>query len=170
VSYATLQQLASAYGSIELTQKLNDELPLLTEQMLNDYCGDALPGEYTEDELAIIASAAERVDAVLSRQSQFMDSFIAKRYTLPLSDTVIANSPLNECCLVLSRAAMSDDANNLSEVMANERDYWRAWLKQVAKGDVVLVGADSAQTATGEVQRNYKTAAIKSSINWDGYP
>jgi phage gp36-like protein len=120
--------------------------------------------------LATISNAVSRVEEALTQQSIFMDGFFAKRYSLPLTAPVIAATPVGECCLILTRSAISDDSNNNTEDAKAERDYWRKWLDQVSRGNAVLVGANVATVNTGEIERNYKTAVPSSSVDWSNYP
>jgi phage gp36-like protein len=165
--YATAQQLAQQYGVEEISQLVSDEESLVSEQMLSDaLAGNSLTG-YTTDEQAAIARAMNRINQVLAMQSNFMDSRLALRYALPLPFTTdqVNASPLLECCLALSRAALSDDDENMTTLVEKERDYWRDWLSDIAKAKAIIPGLVITQSQDGVVNRHI-TGQAKTRVDW----
>lgn len=157
--YATLTQLCTQYGYREVSQLLSDEDAPLTEQMLRDALANADVTSYTPDEQAVIAVGMNRGNDALIRQSNFMDSKIATRYQLPLSDSAVAAAPLEECCLALTRAYLCDDSDNSSPIIEGGRTRWIKWLTGLARDETVIPGA--AKVAAGGTQNGYHTAKPK---------
>lgn len=168
--YTTVAELATGYGVDELFQLLVDEQPLLTRQLVQDKLDNALPGDYTAEQLAAVDAAFARCDAVIEQQGYLMDSYFARRYSVPLAGDALTKNPVADCCRALTRAALADDANNRTETMAKTQERWLKWLEQIAKGTAVLVGVAITDDTPGEPTREYKTTALPSGIDWGSYP
>ena len=164
MSYTTLQSLVDTYGIAEVAALLCDEDRLVTEDLLRDKLA-ADVGTYSAPEQEAIAAAVVRAENALARQSIFIDSKIAARYTLPLTDA--ASTPVVECCLALTRAALADDGDNITKTIKEERAHWRSWLKQVVDGSALLPG-EVAGNQSGVVSQR-QTGAMCSGLDWDSY-
>jgi len=165
MAYATLEQLIEAYGIAEVSQLLCDEESLVTESLLNDIIASGNLSAYSQQEQDAIAKAVARAETILERQTVFIDSKISGRYRLPLKDA--DGSPVIECCLALTRAALADDGANISKRVIEERDHWRKWLNDVQKGHAHLLNEDARKASGSESRR--LTARPKSAIEWGTY-
>ena len=165
--YATLQQLCNQYGYREIAELLCDEEGLLTQDMLIEaVAGDDL-SLYTSAEQAAITAAVERANDAITRQGAYMNSKIGARYQLPLPAGAIADSPLEECCLALTRAYLADDADNSSQMIDGARTRWIKWLTDLAKDQTVIPGA--TRLGTGGTDNTYRTAKPASAVNFENY-
>ncbi len=165
--YATVQALALAFGTRELSQLLCDEQGLVSEPLLSDALNEIPLDGYTTEEQAAIQRALLRANTVLDRQSVFINGHLTGRYPLPLPLSASTSTPLQECCLALTRAALSDDGDNLSELVAEERKFWRKWLKDIETGKALLQGVNPTSLGGAEQQR--LTGQASSAINWNNY-
>ena len=165
MAYATLLQLIEAYGHSEVTELLCDEEQLVTEIVLQAKVDDDISGLTTEEQAAVNAAWA-RAENVLSRQSIFIDSKIGIRYNLPLAAP--ESTPVGECCLGLTRAALADDGDNISTTIKEERKHWRAWLDDVGSGKALLTG--ETQGSIGGTTNGRHVADIPTSVVWNCYP
>lgn len=150
MQYATLANLASQYGFREISQLLSDESDLLSEAMLIDAVAGNDLTAYTAAEQSAIADALSRANDALTRQSIFMDSKIGVRYQLPLTTVAIAAAPLEECCLALTRAYLSDDSDNTSQMIEGARTRWIKWLTDLAKDRSFIPNADKVTVGGSE--------------------
>ena len=162
--YATINQLIEAYGHAEVAELLCDEEQLVTETTLQAKVDDDITGLSAEEQTAINTAWA-RGENILARQSVFIDSKIGIRFTLPLSDP--SATPVVECCLALSRAALADDGDNISTTIKEERKHWRAWLNDIASGNALLTG--ETQGSIGGTVNGHHCAPIPSAVDWDSY-
>lgn len=165
MAYATTGQFVDAYGLRELADLLRDEEALVSEDLLRD----ALAGDVTawsQAEQDAVARALARATTAFARQSNFIDSHLMARYALPLLSP--ETTPVVECCLALTRAALAEDGDNISTTVKEERKHWRDWLKQVASGEAFLPG----ETAVGEGGADLKRHAgrMSSALDWEVYP
>lgn len=141
MAYADATDLVTTYGLGEITELLADEEGLLTPALVKDVIeGQPLSG-YPADAQAAATAALARLEALLERQTQYIDSKLAVRYALPLPAPAQQNTPVVECCLALARAALADDGDNLSATMKEERQHWRDWLAEVVASQAHIVGA-----------------------------
>lgn len=165
--YATLEQLCKQYGYREISQLLCDEGDLLTQDMLLEaVAGDDL-SQYTAEEQEAIASAINRANDAITRQSILMDSKIGVRYQLPLLPSAIAAAPLEECCLALSRAYLSDDSDNQAEVIEVGRTRWTKWLNDLSKDLSVIPNA--IKITVGGSENRALSAKPTSGLNLENY-
>lgn len=119
MSYATVQDLIDRYGQRVLVD--------LTDR------GDAPTGEVDQD----VAQAA------IDDASQLMDSYIGRRYQLPV-DPVPAR--LKACCAILAWYALHRDRP--TDDARRDRADELAWLGKVASGAVVIEAAGVAPPTT----------------------
>lgn len=167
MAYATAQELVEAYGLGEVADLLADENGHITPALLSDALAELPLDGYTNEEQDAVEAALNRLQRVLERQSQYIDSKLAQRYELPLPAEAQQSTPVAECCLALTRAALADDGDNLSTTMKDERKHWREWLDEIANGKAALPGVDAI--ATGGTPNRRLTAAAPSAIDWNSY-
>jgi phage gp36-like protein len=165
--YATFEQLTEAYGWTEISQLLEDEEGLVTEALLKDVFFEADLGGYSAEEIAAATVALLRATNALLKQSHYIDSKLAAKYSLPLPAGAEDTTPLKECCLALTRPALADDGDNISTTMKEERKHWREWLNDIANGNAFLPGI--AHTAEGGNVNRRITSKPCSSVDLDRY-
>lgn len=165
MAYATLQQLVDKFGLRELAQLLCDEERLVTDDLLRDkLAGDV--SAWSQEEQDAITTAELRAAAALDRVSDLIDSAIGSRYNLPLTNP--AYGPIVDCCLALSRAELSEDGDNISTTVKEERTYWRKWLERIENGKKILPG-ETQQGVSGHEQGRH-CGTMPSSVDWEAYP
>ncbi|KLN54725.1 phage protein Gp36 family protein [Variovorax paradoxus] len=160
--YATPARFIESYGLEETVQLLADEEKLLTAQLLKDALAGSWTGDPTQEERDAATAAVERFMRKLETQSNVMDGYLRPAVVLPLSAEDANAGTLEECCLALTRCALSDDADNSTEQMAGCCKDWRSWLRDIANGKVKLAGAggqavpQSGGTRTGQSKTMYQ--------------
>ena len=86
MSYATTTELLIRFDSDEIAQRADRLVPrLVTDEMLRIAAAGGDLSGFTPEERAAIARAMEKVDRALADARNTIDSYIAGRYTLPLS-------------------------------------------------------------------------------------
>lgn len=121
---------------------------------------------------AFVDTTAQRRHDAIAKRSDYIDSFLGGRYTLPLLLPTIApftpySGALVRCCAILTsidlirnRGVGPDDALELDK----EEDRQDAWLAMVAKGLVIVVPeapvdptllAPGAPRVTSDLSRGY---------------
>jgi phage gp36-like protein len=164
--YATPQQVIQNYGLKEITQLLTDEQNLLTEQLLTDAIAGAWTGDPSAEDIAAAEAALERFTRKIETVSNFMDTYLQRAVTLPLSADDANIGTLNECCMALVRCGLSDDPDNATDRMDECCDKWRTWLKDVAKGTAQLVKPDGETLPT---KSRVRSGQAYSRYNWHGH-
>lgn len=120
--YATEQDIIDTYG--------NDALVVAADR---DSDGVADPGV---------------VDEALNQATAEMDSYIGKKYDLPLPSVPAVLVPK---CVDLALYRLSLGANAMTEEIAERHKQAIAWLRDVARGMVTLGLPDSPPSAGGGV-------------------
>lgn len=165
--YATPQRFIQEYGLEETTQLLADEQQLLTSQLLSDALAGAWTGTPSAAEQAAANAAKDRITRKLLTVSNFMDGYLRGAVSLPLSAGDANAGTLEECCIAIAREGLADDSDNVTERIETVADRWRAWLKDVQSGKVVLVTASGEEVAgRGRV----RTGQAVSGFDWGGFP
>ncbi len=165
--YALFEQLTEAYGWTEVSQLLEDEEGLVSEALLKDVFLEADLSAYAAENIAAANTALLRANNALLKQSHYIDSKVAAKYSLPLPAAAEDTTPLKECCLALTRAALADDGDNLSTTMKEERKHWREWLNDIAIGKAFLPGV--AYTSEGGSINRRITSKPCSSVDLNRY-
>lgn len=166
--YATLSEIALQYGMTEIAQLLDDEEGNITPDLLKAALNNDDLSSYTPDEISAINRALTRADQVITQQARFIDASIGRRYPVPLSDDNARATAVQTCCMALSRAALADDGDNISDQVTKDRDYWRGWLRDIATDKAILPGLTVISSGNGsEHQRIAKKPT--SGINWENY-
>lgn len=126
--YATPQDLVDAYGEAELVR-------------LTTPSGQSLAG--------VVAGRAE---ARLVEASGLMDSYLRRRYLVPVTP---ATPELRSCCCALARyELMHTGETEPSEQARLARKERIDWLQALADGRIALDGAALANTAIGARTRD----------------
>lgn len=138
--YATPNHYAQAFGLQELAQQLQDEELLLESANLQAGLAALAAGAVVTDTHA--QRALDRLQAKLSNISNFMDGYLRNAMALPITGQGQVLGVLQECCLALTREAIADDSDNITEHVTNTADRWRKWLRDIAARKVALVSDD----------------------------
>lgn len=160
------------FGATEAVQMLGDEQQLLTEGLLRDALaiidGSASTwhGSPSGDEMAAGLAAGTRLNRALVMTTNMMDGYLRNVVKLPMPADDANAGVLEDCCLALTRAGLADDPDNATDRMDQVAKDWRAWLKDVAKGVVQLVGAEGAAPPAPARVRSGQAA---SGVDWGGF-
>lgn len=160
MSYATPTELLVRFDANEIAQRSDRLIPrLVTDEMLRTAAAGGDLSGFTDAERDAIARAMEKVGRALTDARNTIDSYIAGRYTLPLSPVP---QVLTRIACELARYYLYDD--QLTEPVKQRYDANIKFLVGVASGDVKLgVDADSGVEPAGGGQ----VALITSGRVWD---
>ncbi len=128
MSYATYEQMTSTFGE---------------ERVLN-----ALSETTQEDPQA-------HLERKLEAASGFMDSYFARRYTIPIdtSESVSMAAMLAECAIICALGMLSPGYTSRPTGLKEAYADCKEWLKRVADGDALLTDAlelDSSFSVVGD--------------------
>lgn len=148
MSYATTHDLLLWFGARELSEvAVPDDRTPITAELLRLSIEGGQRDNFSDDAIETADQALLRIQAVLDEGSRMLDSYLARRYPLPLLDTVVAASPLPRACSVLALAMLYDD--QLPDAVDQRQMRVLAWLQELAAGRVDV--APVAATATSQV-------------------
>lgn len=159
--YATPERFIESYGLDETVQLLADEEGLLTAQLLKDALAGSWTGTPSQDERDAATAALSRFTRKLETQSNFMDGYLRPAVVLPLSPGDANAGTLEECCLALTRCALTDDSDNSTEQSDSCCKRWNSWLRDVSQGKAKLAGENgqavpqSGGTRVGQTVSRY---------------
>lgn len=161
--YTTPTAYLQRFGQAECVQLLADEQQLLTATLLQDAMAGTWTGSPGQAEQDAATDALARLVRQLDVCSAFIDGYLRTVATLPLPEGSAQAGPLAECCLALARFDLADDSDNATDRIDEAAKTWRAWLRDVAAGKVLLVADDgSAASSPGRVRTGQATTAY----NW----
>ncbi|MFY3200105.1 gp436 family protein [Achromobacter xylosoxidans] len=155
MSYATATELLIRFDSDEIAQRADRMVPrLVTDEMLRIAAAGGDLSGFAPEERAAIARAMEKVDRALADARNTIDSYIAGRYTLPLSSVP---QVLIRIACELARYYLYDD--QFTETVKQRYDANIKFLVGVASGDVKLgVDAESGVEPAGGAGAELYTA------------
>lgn len=169
MAYATPAAFIAKHGLEEAAQLLADEQGLLTATLLTDAISVAANGYWTNDpseaEMAAAQAALARLNRQIATTSNYMDSYLRSAVALPLSADDANAGTLEDCCVALVRCGLADDSDNATERSDKQAEQWRAWLKDVAKGLVQLVGP-SGQPVPANAKSGTRSGQAATGVNW----
>lgn len=125
MSYATLSDMERLFGSDEVTELSDRD---------NDDVNDS-----------------GVVDGALEDATDFMNTYLAKRYVTPL--TSISESIVKACCQ-LARYALHKDA--ATDQVAADKKAVIMWLKDLASGKAILTDEDGTAIEVGKTTSGVK--------------
>ena len=163
--YATINDFVQSFGINETSQLLCDEEDLITSSNFKYFLNKDL-ADLSEEELQALNKGKARLEESINQVSLLMNSYIANVLSLPISNTILKNTPLKTCCLELSRCHLMDDDDNSSEISSTRCKRWLSWLKDISTGKVQLSTNNSSESINNKVRQGQS----KSKINWDTYP
>ena len=140
MSYATAQHLLLWFGTGEVTEVAvpDDRAPIQAALLRLTLEGKSRTG-YSADACATADLAVARIQAALEEAGRMLDSYLATRYPLPLSDAVIEASPLPRACSVLALTLLYDD--QLPKAVDQRQKQVLTWLRALAAGHLELAPA-----------------------------
>ena len=150
MSYATANDLLLWFGARELTEvAVPDDRDPITPALLRLSIEGGLRNNYSSKDTTTADMAVARIQAVLEEGGRWLDSYLAHRYPLPLSASVVVATPLPRACCVLALALLYDDQR--PEAVSRRQKEVLVWLQALAAGQVDLAHAVTAtgQTASG---------------------
>jgi phage gp36-like protein len=169
--YASAADLLTLFDAVEMSTHATPRRfgRAASADLLTATIDGAALDDWTEDEIAAADAALARIDEVLAEQHRLMDSYLGRRYALPLSAATIAANPLRQVCADLARYAMATHAMPSEDVEERSKTALN-WLRDIAKGVAGLVQPDAV---TGESTANSgfsaRIGSPGSAYRWEGY-
>jgi phage gp36-like protein len=161
--YLTVQGFALLYGTHELAEASRCDVSAL--QALIDGTDTTQFDSSTLSEAQVALSRASRV---LQNASNRLDSHLRVRYQLPLPPKAITANDLETRVADVARLQLWRYPSDEHRTRYNDAI---AWLKDVARGMVSLVGAvpGGGSGVEGTTLGRVKTGQGKSQFDWGGY-
>ena len=150
MTYATADHVLNGFGAGELAEvAVPDDRAPITAELLRLTIAAAPRDDFSDEECATADLAVARIQTALEESGRLLDSYLATRYPLPLSETVIAASPLPRMCSVLALTLLYDD--QMPKAVAQRQQQVLDWLRDLAAGRVELapVVAQTGRVANG---------------------
>ncbi|MBF0098563.1 MAG: DUF1320 family protein [Magnetococcales bacterium] len=150
MSYATTEQLLQWFGAAEVCEVAvpDDQVPIVAALLRLALAGQH-DDSYSAAEWQAADAALLRIQTALQEAQHLMDSYLASRYPLPLSETVVNASPLPRMCATMALALLHD--NRLPKALAQRQQQVLEWLQSLSAGKVELAPllAQSGRVANG---------------------
>lgn len=143
MSYATPADLLERYEADLVAQRAAPEGVRVTGDMLNAAIYENDTSAYSADEVAAIEAAIERMEKALADATEFVNSYAADRYTVPLAP--LPQMVVRITCSIARFYLWGDEASKDS---VPERDYKQAekTLQAIRAGDITI-GSNTAPVA-----------------------
>ncbi len=144
--YATPQNLLDWFDAQELAQLATPKrYPVIDAVLLELTVSGGDRSAYTAQEIEAADAALASIAGALDASDAIIDSYVGKRYQLPLSQTQIDASPLPRYSGDLARYQLTDD----QEVETITKRYDRAlrWLRDLANGSASIGEGEPEQTS-----------------------
>ncbi len=151
--YATPTDLLLLFGPREIAGcALPDHLPSevrVTGELLQLTVAGGDREAFSTAEQDAADQCLARILMALDQASRQMDTYLSRRYVLPLAASTIAANPLMKMCGDLARVALDDDSKDVALKM--RRDSAVDWLRDVMTGQIALVVGATDQTVSSQV-------------------
>lgn len=150
MSYATASDLLLWFGAKELAEvAVPDDRDPITADLLRLTIEGGQRDHFPSDAIETADLTQARMQAVLDEGGRVLDSYLARRYSLPLSELLVAATPLPRACCVLALTLLYDDL--LPEAVEQRQHRILVWLQALASGKVELAGVEmnSSQVVGG---------------------
>lgn len=148
MSYATAANLLQWFGAKELAQTATpDDMAMVTAQLLRLTVESGNRDGYSVDELLAADAALTRIIAALDAASSVLDSYLGRRYSLPISEEMVQTSPLPRSCGALARYLLYDDGVPVE--VKQRYEFTLGWLRDLTNGNASLGGSSSSQSSVG---------------------
>ncbi len=119
---------------------------------------------YSAEDIAAADQALVDINSAITSATNFINSYISPRYTLPLAQALIDGSSLADVCADISRHRLSND--RVTEEVENRFIQARSWLRDISMNKASLGEED---TGTATPQGRIKTGQGQSNTNWDTF-
>lgn len=154
------------FGAANLAQLASAQLD---DAVAADVLKDTLLGGdvsgYSQAQRDLATAAVDWFALAGQEAAKRVDSYLANRYTLPLTTSVVYGSPVKSVCEEIAYYRLhvngADDSTRIRYTDA------LTWLKDVARGVTKIAGVDTDQVENSGSRRT--TTAISSGIDWDNY-
>jgi len=150
--YITAQKLVDRFSADRVAQLADDSAGGLVDGALLQLTidiGDR--SAYNTDDITAADSALATINAAIADGESLINSYLAPRYTLPLSSALIDNSNLEKRCADIVRYQLMDDM--ASEEVENRYKDAVKWLRDVSMNKASLGQNDTAVASpTGRMQ------------------
>lgn len=153
MSYASASDFLLWYGAREVVAIATpDDFSVITADLMRSTVEQGNRSSFTPLQRASADAALARLQAALNDASRQMDTSIARRYPLPLSDQVIQAGPLPRICGTLARYLLMDDQADAE--VSKRYELAIRWLEDLANGLAILgngpVGPGLPRYAAGQ--------------------
>ncbi len=139
--YATVADLCRWFGYKEVSEiSGQDDVALIDTELFREVVDGYSSGAWTADQVEAANQALQRIETALADASRLADGYLAARYTLPLTEDVIAASALPRIVGDLVHAMLFSDQD--VKIVTSRQDKALRWLESVSRGQVRL-GADA---------------------------
>lgn len=149
MSYITLLALLDTLGDEWLAQRAAPTAPAVDGVLLRLTVEGGDRSAYTAEDQAAADEAVASIQIQLDDANREIDSYLRKRHTLPLDQTLIDGSPLSRITADVVRYLISDDL--VTDEASSRYSKALAWLRDVAAGRATLGEVDATPTTSGRV-------------------
>ena len=146
MTYITAEDLQLWFGAKELAEVAgpDDQVPVSAALMrLTIETGDR--NAFTAEEVVAADAALARIEEAIVQGERMLESYLSRRFSLPLDAGVVAASPLPRVCGALARAFLYEDLENRE--ITRRRKSALGWLRDLAEGRVELAGLNPPRGA-----------------------
>jgi phage gp36-like protein len=148
MSYATGQNLLEWYGAKELAQIATpDDLVMVPAQLLRLTLEGGNRDAFSLEEKAAADAAQVRISAVLEEATLLIESYLGRRYSLPIPDSGVQSSPLPRACGAMARRLLYDDG--VPQEVGQRYELTLGWLRDLANSQANLGSEETTQTTVG---------------------
>ncbi|MBF0193484.1 MAG: DUF1320 family protein [Magnetococcales bacterium] len=150
MSYATPQNLLRWYGAKELAEIATpDDLVAVPAQLMRLTIDGGNRDAFSQEEMLSADKGLERITAALSEATLLIESYISRRYELPITDTDVAASPLPRSCGTMAQRLLYDDA--VPQEVEKRYEQALGWLRDLAnnRADLCLKTTSPGQVGAG---------------------
>lgn len=173
LSLFTLSGIAGYTSALNIIDQFgDDEIGIIASKDADYVSGDLLRATVQGDDrsqyssaLLMRANAAyQLITQTIAAAERLIDSYLSPRYTLPLPQNLVDNSPLLTYCNHIVRFMLMDDRT--TDEVDKRYDQAMKWLRDVSMNKASL-GADD--TAVASSAGRMVSRRGRSKLNWDGF-
>ena len=158
--YTTALQLLSSFGDKEVALLSSEDAAVDGVLLrLTVEAGDR--SAYSAADIAAADQALVNINTALTSATNFINSYISPRYTLPLTQVLIDDSSLVDVCADITRHRLSND--RVTEEIENRFVQARSWLRDISMNKASLGEQD---TGIATPQGRIKTGQGQSNTDW----
>jgi len=161
--YTTALKLLDTFGDKEVALLSSEDVAVDGVLLrLTVEAGDR--SAYSAADIAAADQALVNITTALTSATNFINSYISPRYTLPLTQAMIDGSSLVDVCADITRHRLSND--RVTEEVENRFVQARSWLRDISNNKASLGEED---TVTATPQGRIKAGQGQSKTNWDSF-